>query len=125
MKRALATALVFRPRPSHSPPSLPLGLSRSNAFDADTANRTRPSEAQHSFSFCQQTFTTPRSSSFPSFSMHPDKDNMNSPSTAIVEANVNGRPIIVDFLHDIIGVKREEFRDGVTTIMLRNEHARP
>jgi hypothetical protein len=27
----------------------------------------------------------------------------------------------VDFLHGIIGVKREEFRDGVTTIMLRNE----
>ena len=51
----------------------------------------------------------------------PDKDSMNSPSTAIVEANINGRPIIVDFLHDIIGVKREEFRNGVTTIMLRNE----
>jgi hypothetical protein len=51
----------------------------------------------------------------------PDKDSMNSPSTAIVEANMNGRPIIVDFLHDIIGVKREEFRNGVTTIMLRSE----
>lgn len=51
----------------------------------------------------------------------PDKDSMNSPSTAIVQAEINGRPIIVDFLHDIIGVKREEFRNGVTTIMLRND----
>lgn len=51
----------------------------------------------------------------------PDKDSMNSPSTAIVEATINGRLIIVDFLHDIIGVKREEFRNGVTTIVMRNE----
>lgn len=53
----------------------------------------------------------------------PSKDSMNSPSTAIVEANINGRPIIVDFLHGIIGIKREEFRNGVSTILLRNDDA--
>ncbi|MBB3572025.1 hypothetical protein [Rhizobium sp. BK491] len=49
----------------------------------------------------------------------PDKDTMNSPSTAMVEASVNGRLLRVDFLREILGVKHEELgRVPITGFML-------
>ena len=51
----------------------------------------------------------------------PSKDTMNSNSTALVEASVNDRTVVIDFLHDIIGVNRKEFEKGVATILLKTE----
>ena len=46
----------------------------------------------------------------------PSADDMNTPSTAVVIAKLNGKPLIIDFLNDILGVKRRELRTGVSVI---------
>ncbi len=43
-------------------------------------------------------------------------DDMNTPSSAIVVATVNGKPLQIDFLNGVLGVSRRELENGVAVI---------
>jgi len=46
----------------------------------------------------------------------PTMDHMNTVNTAIVHATINGKAVIIDFLHSILGVQQSELRRGVSSI---------
>lgn len=46
----------------------------------------------------------------------PDSDTMNSPSTALVVADLNGRRLEIDFLNGVLGVTKRELERGVAII---------
>ena len=46
----------------------------------------------------------------------PDKDTMNSPSTALVIATLGGRKLEIDFLNGVLGVSRRELEQGVSVL---------
>jgi hypothetical protein len=48
----------------------------------------------------------------------PGPDTMNSNSTALVEVDVSGRKVAVDFLHAIIGVPSEEVRKAAVVVVV-------
>lgn len=55
--------------------------------------------------------------------LRPDKDTMNSPNTAIVVMEYQGKPLIIDFLNGILGVKLKELETGVATMIVEADLA--
>jgi hypothetical protein len=50
--------------------------------------------------------------------LRPDADTMNSPNTAIVLAEYQGKPLLIDFLNGILGVTLKELETGVAVILV-------
>jgi hypothetical protein len=50
--------------------------------------------------------------------LRPDANTMNSPNTAIVLAEYQGKPLLIDFLNGILGVTLKELETGVAVIMV-------
>lgn len=46
----------------------------------------------------------------------PSQDAMNTPSTAVVEIEIGGRSVSIDFLNKILGIKNREFAKGVSEL---------
>ncbi len=51
--------------------------------------------------------------------LRPGRDTMNTPNTAIVEVELNGRNIRIDFLGKLLGIKNREFANGVSELQLK------
>ena len=46
----------------------------------------------------------------------PTMDDMNTPNSAVVRATINGKELLIDFMHGVLGVKHDELRKGVSII---------
>jgi hypothetical protein len=46
----------------------------------------------------------------------PTMDHMNTPNSAMVHASINGKPVVIDFMHGVLGVKQHELHRGVSII---------
>jgi hypothetical protein len=51
----------------------------------------------------------------------PAPDDMNTPNTAVVVAEVNGKKLQIDFMHDVLGLSKRELANGVSIIRLEAE----
>ncbi len=48
----------------------------------------------------------------------PSKDTMNTPNTAVVEVNIGGRTIRIDFLNKLLGIQKKEAERGISELLL-------
>ncbi|ANT54465.1 MULTISPECIES: hypothetical protein [Mesorhizobium] len=48
----------------------------------------------------------------------PNADDMNTPNTAVVVAEVNGKKLQIDFMHGVLGLTKRELENGVSVIRL-------
>jgi hypothetical protein len=46
----------------------------------------------------------------------PTMDDMNTPNTAMVRASINGKELVVDFMHGVLGIKQREVHRGASII---------
>jgi hypothetical protein len=51
----------------------------------------------------------------------PSMDQMNTPNSTIVYATINGKALVIDFLHGILGVQHSELSRGVSIIAAEAE----
>ena len=46
----------------------------------------------------------------------PGPDSMNTPNTAVIEANLNGKSVRIDFLNNVLGVEKKELGNGISSL---------